>query len=399
VQLAETVPRTAQQDAAAGGKVPAGKRAATEHEVALLQGDLRLLVRYLVRHRPETLPDPESPPNGGLSPALLAGRVAPGVHLALLDKSPAEIAGDPILLCALYESLAALSRRAEPATSMSILLTCAFLDLDWAEAMRPQVRRQRRNLARWIVAISALGLLIFCIAIGLLIHVDRGRRSVEQFEQVSSQYAAALAALEQATARDPSGEDAVSRCQAAAANTLPALPAGAAAPCRLLRAARRRLDVARVELRDWNQLSDRLLRPWWQPLPRSDPPDAADLSESEWGSSELRTSARLAGLSGFVLPILLGLLGACTYVYRDFDRQVRTWTLHQGAGVHGSLRILLGAILGGLLGVVWTSGQPIQVEGVTLSLGALAFFVGFAVEIVFRILDMAIAGVASRVGK
>jgi hypothetical protein len=45
-------------------------------------------------------------------------------------------------------------------------------------------------------------------------------------------------------------------------------------------------------------------------------------------------------------------------------------------------RIVLGSILGSLLGVVWTNGEPIHLEGVNLSLAALAFFVGFMLETV-----------------
>ena len=49
-----------------------------------------------------------------------------------------------------------------------------------------------------------------------------------------------------------------------------------------------------------------------------------------------------------------------------------------------------------LLGVLWTNGQQIQLEGVTLSLCAVAFLVGFSVEIVFQTLEAIIAGVASK---
>ena len=107
----------------------------------------------------------------------------------------------------------------------------------------------------------------------------------------------------------------------------------------------------------------------------------------------------MAGFTGFVLPMLLGLLGAFTYVYRDLDRRVRTATPMPGDGLHGTLRILLGTILGGLLGVLWTNGQPIHLEGVTLSLTALAFFVGYSVEVVFQTLDTVIGKVAGAIQK
>ena len=98
------------------------------------------------------------------------------------------------------------------------------------------------------------------------------------------------------------------------------------------------------------------------------------------------------------MPMLLGLLGASAYVFRDLDRQLKAWTLYRGAAAHGALRLLLGIMLGGLLSVFWTSGTTARVDGVALSLAALAFFVGFGVEIVFQTLDTLIAGVAKKIG-
>jgi hypothetical protein len=122
----------------------------------------------------------------------------------------------------------------------------------------------------------------------------------------------------------------------------------------------------------------------------------AGLSKVQWESSELRASAFTADLTGFVLPMLLGLLGAFTYVYRDMERRVRTSTLQPGDGAHGTLRMLLGTILGGLLGVIWTNGQPIEFEGVALSLAALAFFVGYSVEVVFQIMEKLVVKVVGQ---
>jgi hypothetical protein len=155
----------------------------------------------------------------------------------------------------------------------------------------------------------------------------------------------------------------------------------------------------RTELWDWNTVSDRisfyLPNRWLGPHGAS--PEG--LSEKELEASELRASAIMAGFTGFVLPMLLALLGAFPYVYRDINRRLRTATLLAGDGAHGTLRMLLGTILGGLLGVMWTSGQPIQVEGVTLSLMALAFFVGYSVEVVFQVMDSVVTRTASALRK
>lgn len=160
-----------------------------------------------------------------------------------------------------------------------------------------------------------------------------------------------------------------------------------------------RTSIVYRELRVWNTITDRLsyaspvtwLSPRLAPVP--------GLSEEQWHSTELRTSAMMTALTGFVLPMLLGLLGACVYVYREIDGQVEASTLETRECVHGTLRMLLGAILGGLLGAIWTNSQPIRLEGASLSLGAVAFFVGFSVEVVFRLVDSLVRAVADRVSK
>ncbi len=169
--------------------------------------------------------------------------------------------------------------------------------------------------------------------------------------------------------------------------------------CERLRDVELRMSIVHRELLVWNTISERLsyaspvswLAPHLAPV--------GGLSEERWGSAELRTSIMMTALTGFVLPMLLGLLGACVYVYREIDDMIQTSTLEEREGVHGTLRMLLGAILGGLLGAIWTDGQAIHLEGVSLSLGALAFFVGFSVEVVFRLVDTLVRAVADRISK
>jgi hypothetical protein len=240
---------------------------------------------------------------------------------------------------------------------------------------------------------AVAGLLFFLSAVMLLVHVDRGRREIQQLTQVQDEYRLVISAIDQR--HDPDLADCTKGLAA------PERQSGISYQpwCERLRDVQQRMDIARRGLGAWNIVSYRLagLLPirWLgarQPLPTG-------LTEARWDASELRASAVLAGFTGFVLPMLLGLLGAFTYVYRDLDRRVRAETLAPGDGLHGTLRMLLGTILGGLLGVLWTNGQPIKLEGVTLSLTALAFFVGYSVEVVFQILDTIIGKVASAIQK
>jgi hypothetical protein len=170
--------------------------------------------------------------------------------------------------------------------------------------------------------------------------------------------------------------------------------------CAQLSDALLRMKIIRQELENWNVISSRLayVSPitWLAPrkLDRT-----IGLSQEEWESTDLRTLIFLSALTGFVMPILLGLLGACVYVIREINQQLQTSTLEAQESIHGTLRMLLGATLGGLVGVIWTADQPVRLEGMSLSLGALAFFVGFSVEIVFRLADNLLEAVADKIRK
>jgi hypothetical protein len=65
-------------------------------------------------------------------------------------------------------------------------------------------------------------------------------------------------------------------------------------------------------------------------------------------------------------------------------------------GWHAVLRVLLATMLGGLLGVVWSGDAPVQLGGFALTLAAAAFFVGFALEAVFTVIEAMVEGVAGR---
>jgi hypothetical protein len=252
--------------------------------------------------------------------------------------------------------------------------------------------------------------LVFFTTMALLVHVDRGRRAVQQLEQIRTEYQAATNNLGLArAASSAAGGAAEYDCYQPAAPPAvhrPSAPTEVGRGgqghllCGQLSNALARIKIIQQELRNWNVISSRLtyVSPitWLAPrkLDRT-----TGLSEEEWESSDLRTLIFLAGLTGFVMPMLLGLLGACVYVVREINYQIQTSTLEAQESIRGTRRMLLGAILGGLVGVIWTADQPVRLEGLSLSLGALAFFVGFSVEIVFRLADNVVQSVADRIRK
>ena len=99
-----------------------------------------------------------------------------GVYVELLTKSSKEIERDDILLQQLCSSVDALTRLAAPATVSSIYFTSAFLHDETSSIASAEARLAARRLRQWALITAIFGLLLFCSAVMLLIHVDRGRR-------------------------------------------------------------------------------------------------------------------------------------------------------------------------------------------------------------------------------
>ena len=219
---------------------------------------------------------------------------------------------------------------AAPANVKSIRLTRAFVG-DEDEDLPGDTRSQAQWLFRWARGSAVFGVLVFLATIVLLVHVDRGRRAVQQLEQIRTEYQAVANSLGVArAASSAAGGAADYDCPQ------PAAPPAAHGPststeagrggqghllCAQMSDALSRMKIIRQELRNWNVISSRLayVSPITWLAPRS-LDRTTGLSEEEWESTELRTLIILAALTGFVMPMLLGLLGACVYVFREINR-------------------------------------------------------------------------------
>ncbi len=115
-----------------------------------------------------------------------------------------------------------------------------------------------------------------------------------------------------------------------------------------------------------------------------------EIGLDSWHSHETAVTITTAVAAGFLLPLLLGSLGGCAYAMRRIDQKLSSWTLEPQDGRHAVVRVGLAAVLGGLVGVVWTGGEPLAVGGLSLSLAAVAFFIGYAVEPVFKLIETVI---------
>nr|VFK08784.1 MAG: hypothetical protein BECKLPF1236B_GA0070989_100429 [Candidatus Kentron sp. LPFa] len=99
----------------------------------------------------------------------------------------------------------------------------------------------------------------------------------------------------------------------------------------------------------------------------------------------------LTALQVYLLPLLYGLLGAATYILRQLSIVTREMTFTRNAGIHFRLRISLGALAGMSIG--WFL-SPEDAATLALSPFALAFLVGYNVELLFLLMDKFIQSVA-----
>ncbi|HEV7368145.1 hypothetical protein [Arenibaculum sp.] len=111
----------------------------------------------------------------------------------------------------------------------------------------------------------------------------------------------------------------------------------------------------------------------------------ADL-QGAWKRTELRSRIKLDSLTSYVIPGLLGFIGACVFVFRNLHRHLEAWTLEPRELLLAATRVVLGAMLGGLVSLLFMAGGDAD-PGFEFSLGLLAFITGYAVQFVFDKLD------------
>jgi len=107
-------------------------------------------------------------------------------------------------------------------------------------------------------------------------------------------------------------------------------------------------------------------------------------------AATLRASASVAGarlLSSiffqFLLPILLGTIGALAYVLRNVSDRIRQSTFSTTSPIRNLVRIILGALMGVVIGL-FSGGLSSQLSLPPL---AMAFLAGYGVEGVFTVFD------------
>ncbi|MFZ4408534.1 MAG: hypothetical protein ACOYOH_14410 [Paracraurococcus sp.] len=426
--------------------------------VERLQRDGRQLLSFITR-RSDRTPIPSGTAAGQMPP----------IDLLLAD--PRRVAGDRDALGKLVGYVDILSRRAWPASISSINITAGYLkptpqvvgtqpgarkpeaagDAPLLSSDSAQVRRQAASLRATIKWVRRCAIFAAGLSILLLMHIDDGRRAVQQSTAVRADLDAIYADLAKLDADkewffhpDAAGNPPAQVERAFVPYCKPRLPAlrGTTEPDRvaheaavkallakdpwreprtaLSNAACGRLgqlqvreDIVSARLAIWNARNEAILPQYWfaqitrwigerfgWPAPAI--PGGPDIlwpttvAAGSWQQTEFRTNSSVAVLSGYVLPMLLGCIGGCVHALRRVNDKLATWTLEELDGAYSVLRVLLATTLGGLLGLIWNAETPVQVGGFSLSLAAVAFFIGFSLEVVFDVIDAMVRGASDK---
>jgi hypothetical protein len=84
-----------------------------------------------------------------------------------------------------------------------------------------------------------------------------------------------------------------------------------------------------------------------------------------------------------ILPVLYALLGTCAYLLRCFEEELRTMTFKSSSRANLA-RFLIAGIGGAVVGLF---GNFTITQGASISPLAIAFLVGYAVDVFFSFLD------------
>ena len=123
----------------------------------------------------------------------------------------------------------------------------------------------------------------------------------------------------------------------------------------------------------------------------------ADINRETSRQAQLAAQFVLAILQSYLLPLLYGILGAGTFVLRSLSKEIEDETFSDEKGTQHLLRVSLGALAGILVG--WFSflipGETTTFVG-SISPLAVAFLVGYNIELFFSLMDRALFSITDR---
>lgn len=123
----------------------------------------------------------------------------------------------------------------------------------------------------------------------------------------------------------------------------------------------------------------------------------ADINRETSRQAQIAAQFVLVILQSYLLPLLYGILGAGTFVLRSLSKEIENETFSDEKGTQHLLRVSLGALAGILVG--WFS-VLIPSETTTfvgsISPLAIAFLVGYNIEVFFSLMDRALFSITDR---
>ncbi len=161
-------------------------------------------------------------------------------------------------------------------------------------------------------------------------------------------------------------------------------------------------DAASHHLQNWNQVWSDMdlltLQPWQIP-------NYADFPQAVQRRIQFVAAGNtLQAITGYILPILYGLIGACFYILRQLPKEIDSMTFSMNSYIDYSLRMAQGPLAGILTSYFITANQEPSLSAAkgtvsasqihtldaqlsTLSPLAVAFLAGYSVEFIFRFID------------
>jgi hypothetical protein len=134
---------------------------------------------------------------------------------------------------------------------------------------------------------------------------------------------------------------------------------------------------------------------WMCARTEADPSRQQATAEGVHLSNELFVAAVARDrMAQIILPMLLGFLGAYTYVLRNLSLDIQNRSFAPGSAIHHVVRLSLGALAG------VASGWLLRPDDVTalssLPSWALAFVAGYSIELVFSVMDRIVGAFTTR---
>lgn len=401
-------------------------------EIRQMQGDALLLLKFVAGRFDKSVA-PKAPiiiNSPGMAPVVTERDAFLRDLSSVLKEAPESLAADNVKAGFLFGAIDYLTCLSKPATIDTIKFTRAYTDahlppgsaLVQINTSIEGKARYLRNLMRIFYGLCAATLFIVLM---MMAHVVSGQRIMANLVSERTELSHVWDRIEAAVAGDNTqtgtgGTAETKKTKVSAAQFCPDSPKGkaeekdppSAVPtqnpfasqiCGKFNDLQKKVALTYQQLGVWNGATDNFyyffpIPTWLRPnviLPASgdDPPV---LKRSEWEQTELRTEVMLVGLANYGIPVLLGLLGSMVFAFRTINTKIDLCSLDDRDVYQTILRIILGIILGGLVSIVFDFGG-VDLSGMKLSLWAIAFLVGYGVQIVFEALDRLVALGASKV--